>query len=89
VYRGIFRSVGKALAADCVPEHLRASGPGWYNTSIGVLGLVASLVAGLLWDQIGHAAVFLYGAAFALAGSVVLLGLMPATPHQDNTAAER
>src|SRR4029453_8344175 len=28
VYQGIFRGVGKALASDCVPEHLRASGVG-------------------------------------------------------------
>jgi MFS family permease len=89
VYQGIFRAVGRALAADVMPEHLRASGPGWYTTTIGVLGLVASLVAGFLWDQVGHAAVFLYGAAFALVGSVVLLRLAPAAYLKHNTPAER
>ena len=39
LYQGIFRAVGKAFAADFVPEHLRASGIGWYNTAIGVLQL--------------------------------------------------
>jgi MFS family permease len=89
LYQGMFRSVGKALATDFVPEHLRASGVGWYNTTIGLLGLVASIVAGLLWDRVGHGAVFLYGAAFAVVGSIALLALVPAkrtTP--DATAAQ-
>jgi len=41
------------------------------------LQLVASVVAGLLWDRVGHAAVFYYGAAFALVGSFGLLLLIP------------
>jgi hypothetical protein len=61
-----------------VPEHLRASGLGWYNTTVGLLGLVASVVAGLLWDNVGHPAVFVYGAIFAVVGSVALLTLLPA-----------
>jgi MFS family permease len=84
LYQGIFRAVGKALAADFVPDRLRASGVGWYNTTVGLLGLVASIVAGLLWDHVGHAAVFLYGAAFAVVGSFALLVLVPATkPRQE------
>jgi MFS family permease len=77
LFQGIFRSVGKAFAADFVPEHLRASGIGWYSTTVGLLGLVANLVAGLLWDRVGHAAVFYYGAAFAIVGSIGLLLLIP------------
>ena len=77
LYQGIFRAVGKAIAADFVPEHLRASGVGWYSTTVGLLQLVASVVAGLLWDKVGHAAVFYYGAAFAVVGSIALLVLVP------------
>jgi MFS family permease len=77
LFQGIFRSVGKAFAADFVPEHLRASGVGWYSATVGLLGLVANIVAGQLWDRIGHAAVFYYGAAFAIAGSVALLVMIP------------
>ena len=73
LFQRIFRSVGKALASDFVPEHLRASAVGWYSTVVGLLGLVASVVAGLLWDHVSHAAVFYYGAIFAIAGSVGLL----------------
>lgn len=78
LYQGIFRSVGKALASDYVPERLRASGIGWYNTTVGLCGLVASLSAGWLWDHVGHAAVFLVGAGFAVVGGVALLAFVPA-----------
>jgi MFS family permease len=77
LYQGIFRAVGKAFASDFVPDTLRATGVGWYSTTIGLLELVASIVAGLLWDRIGHAAVFYYGAVFALVGSAGLLLLVP------------
>ena len=77
LYQGIFRTVGKAFATDFVPEQLRASGVGWYNTTVGLAGLVASIVAGLLWDDIGHWAVFLYGAVFAGAGCIALAVLIP------------
>lgn len=77
LYQGIFRAVGKAFASDFVPDHLRASGVGWYSTTVGLLQLVASIVAGLLWDRIGHAAVFYYGAAFAFVGGVGLLAFIP------------
>lgn len=73
LFQGIFRSVGKALASDFVPESMRASAVGWYSAVVGLLGLIASVVAGLLWDGVGHAAVFYYGAIFAVAGSVGLL----------------
>ena len=77
LYQGIFRAVGKAFASDFVPEQLRASGVGCYSTTVGLLQLVASVVAGLLWDRVGHAAVFYYGAVFAVAGSIGLLLLIP------------
>jgi len=77
LYQGILRVVGKAFASDFVPDHLRASGIGWYSTTVGLLQLVASVVAGLLWDRIGHAAVFYFGAAFAVIGSIGLILLIP------------
>lgn len=75
-FQGIFRSVGKAFSTDFVPAHLRASGIGWYSTTIGLTGLVASLVAGLLWDKVSHEFVFLYGALFATLGIIAFLFLV-------------
>nr|HML29268.1 MFS transporter [Hyphomicrobium sp.] len=83
LYQGVFRAVGKAAAADFVPEPLRASGVGWYSTTVGLLQLVASVIAGLLWDRIGHAVVFYYGAAFAVVGGIALLALVPAAESRE------
>ena len=77
LYQGIFRSVGKAFASDFVADQLRASAVGWYSATVGLLQLVASVVAGLLWDRVGHAAVFAYGAAFALVGIIALSLFQP------------
>jgi MFS family permease len=89
LYQGIFRAVGKAFASDFVPDHLRASGIGWYSTTVGLLQLVASVVAGLLWDRIGHAAVFYYGAIFAVVGSIGLLLLIPGKHDRRSAAATK
>jgi MFS family permease len=89
LFQGIFRTVGKAFASDFVPEHLRASGVGWYSTTVGLLGLVASVVAGLLWDRIGHAAVFYCGAASAVLGTIGLLALIPGRASKPTEATAR
>jgi len=68
--QGVFRAVGKALAADFAPPALRAGAVGWYSATVGLSGLVASLVAGFLWDRTAHATVFLYGAHFSRAIAV-------------------
>lgn len=78
LYQGIIRSVGKALASDYVPDSLRASAIGWYNTTIGVCGLAASLLGGWLWDHVGHSAVFVFGAVFAAVGAIACVVLIPA-----------
>jgi MFS family permease len=87
LYQGIFRTAGKALASSFVSDRQRASGIGWYNTTVGLLQLVASVAAGLLWDRVGHAAVFYYGAFFAAVGMVALMWLVPAHPGSRNGAA--
>jgi len=81
LYQGIFRTAGKAMASRLVSDRLRASGIGWYNTTLGALQLVASLIAGALWDRIGHTAVFFYGATAALVG-IVALALLVREPSR-------
>jgi len=82
LFQGIFRAVGKALASDFAPPSRRAGAVGWYSATIGLAGLAASLVAGILWDRTSHATVFLYGAAFAGLGALALLALVPAHPKR-------
>ena len=77
IYQGTFRTLGRALASDLVPEHLQATGIGWYGATVGLFQLAASLVAGVLWDTLGHESVFLYGVASAAAGIAGLIWLVP------------
>ena len=44
---------------------------------LGLSTLTASVVAGQLWDHVSHDAVFIYGAAFAMAGIILLMVLVP------------
>ncbi len=71
-FQGIFRAVGKAYAGDFVPNELRASGIGWFNAAVGLSGFFASVMAGILYDKVGHSAVFLMAAIFATIGSLLL-----------------
>ena len=77
LFQGIFRSVGKSYATDFVPAHLRASGVGWFSAIVGLSGLIASVVAGLLWDRVSHASVFIYGAVISLVAIVALSIMVP------------
>jgi MFS family permease len=77
LYQGISRSVGKAFATDFLAAEVHASGVGWYTATVGLSGLVANVVGGELWTQIGPPATFIYGAVFALLGSVALILLVP------------
>jgi MFS family permease len=83
LFQGIFRAVGKAFASDFVPDQLRASGVGWYSSTVGLLQLVASIIGGLLWDQVGHTAVFFYGATFAVLGCIALVLVIPGEHERD------
>lgn len=73
VHQGIFRAVGKAYAADLGTAHRRATSLGWYTATVGLAQLTASLAAGLMWDRLGHASVFLFGALMAAIGTVALM----------------
>jgi len=74
----------KALAADLSPAGLKASGLGWYATTVGLTGLFASIVAGVLWDKIGDYAVFVFGAISAVAGIIgIALLVFPSAPKTE------
>lgn len=76
VHRGALRTAGKALAVDLAPATLRASGVGIYSSTLGLSALVAGAVAGVLWDRIGAAATFGWGAGCAVAGALLLVALV-------------
>ena len=69
--------VGKALAVDLVPRELWATSVGILGTLTGLATLLASTVAGVLWDTVGPQAPFVFGAVGAFV-SAVLFSSLPA-----------
>lgn len=66
------------LVAQCAPARLRGSAFGVFSLATGFALLLASVIAGLLWDRFGPAATFVAGAAFAtIAGAIMLTRLRP------------
>jgi len=74
-----------AMVAQSAPPQLRGTAFGMFNLASGVALLVASALAGLLWDRWGAPAAFMAGAAFSLVALVALLAL--ATPGPGTTAS--
>ncbi|HSX48730.1 MAG TPA: MFS transporter [Candidatus Saccharimonadales bacterium] len=72
IYQGIFRAVGNAFASDFVPEELEATAIGWFNATVGLSGLVASVMAGLVYDKIGHSAIFITSSVFVFLGTIAM-----------------
>jgi MFS family permease len=66
LHMGFTQGLLATLIADAAPAELRGTAFGVFNLMTGVALLVASLVAGALWDMTGPQGTFLAGAAFAL-----------------------
>jgi MFS family permease len=61
-----------ALVAATAPAELRGTAFGVFNLASGVALLVASALAGFLWQAIGPGATFLAGATFTILATVAL-----------------
>ncbi len=68
------------MVADSAPADLRGTAYGFFNLMSGLAMLLASGLAGLLWEQLGAAFTFLAGIVFCLAA----LGLILLQPRPRN-----
>ncbi|MDQ6718468.1 MAG: MFS transporter [Gemmatimonadota bacterium] len=68
----------RALVADIVPSQRRGTAFGWYNLSIGLGALPASLIFGAIWDRVSPAAAFAFGATLALIAAAGMAFVAPA-----------
>ncbi len=64
-----------AWIADTAPADLRGTAFGMFNLLTGLALLLASVVAGLLWDGIGAQGMFAYGAVVAAGALLALFAL--------------
>ncbi|ABM38299.1 MFS transporter [Polaromonas naphthalenivorans] len=60
------------MVAQVAPPDLRGTAFGFFNLMSGLAMLLASTVAGVLWDQLGAPATFVTGAVFSLAALALL-----------------
>lgn len=77
VYMGLTEGVQRAYLASLLPEGQKATGFGLYHMVVGLAILPASLIAGFLWDALGPAAPFWFGAGAAALAAVLLAVLAP------------
>lgn len=74
------------LVADAAPEALRATAFGIFNMVTGGALLLASVVAGWLWNTFGAAATFSAGGAFAAVAALGVLLYRPQEPAAAGSA---
>ncbi|CAM5208343.1 Permeases of the major facilitator superfamily OS=Castellaniella defragrans (strain DSM / CCUG 39792 / 65Phen) OX=1437824 GN=BN940_08776 PE=4 SV=1 [Castellaniella denitrificans] len=72
LHMGFSQGILSAMVADTTPPGLKGTAFGIFNLASGVCMLLASVLAGWLWQDWGPSATFLAGAGFA---AMALLGL--------------
>jgi MFS family permease len=78
LHMGFTQGLFSALVAETAPEHLRGTAFGIFNLVTGLALLLASVIAGLLWDVAGPQGTFLVGAGLSM---LTLIGLL-LVPHR-------
>lgn len=73
IHMGMTQGLLATMVADTAPADLRGTAYGFFNLVSGIAMLIASVVAGLLWDQLGASFTFYAGAGFC---GIALLALL-------------
>lgn len=71
LHMGMTQGVLAAMVAGSSPAHLRGTAFGFFNLVSGLAMLIASVLAGFLWDGYGPSVTFYAGATFAVAAFVL------------------
>ncbi|MBI4205436.1 MAG: MFS transporter [Betaproteobacteria bacterium] len=72
LHLGMTQGLLATMVAATAPAHLRGTAFGFFNLVGGIAMLVASVLAGLLWDTLGAAVTFYTGAAFSVIALVMV-----------------
>jgi len=72
-HMGFSQGILASLVADKAPGELKGTAFGIFNLVSGVCMLIASILAGWLWQSIGSDSTFLMGALLAAIALVLLL----------------
>jgi len=77
LYFGLTEGSEKAMVADMVAEEKRGTAYGLYNLAIGITVFPASLLFGLMWDQLNAPTAFLISAGVSILAAILLLTVRP------------
>jgi MFS family permease len=80
-YMALTEGTGRALVAEVAPSGRRGTFLGLYHTSVGLAAVLASVMAGLLWQTVAPAAPFAVGAGMAFASAALMLLLVAMGPR--------
>ncbi len=72
LHMGMTQGLLATMVADTAPTDLRGTAFGFFNLSSGLAMLIASVLAGFLWDQFGASFTFYAGAVFC---GIAVMGL--------------
>lgn len=89
LHMALTQGVLARMVADSAPKRARGSAFGLFSLFTGIALLVASVVAGLLWDTLGPFSTFLAAASFAAATGAALLLWKPRLSPDDNSGPDR
>jgi len=73
LHLGMTQGLLAAMIADVAPADLRGTAYGFFNLASGIALLVASALAGLLWDSFGAAFTFVAGGIFSTAALAAIV----------------
>jgi MFS family permease len=73
LHMGLTQGLLATMVAGAAPAHLRGTAFGFFSLVSGVAMLIASVLAGLLWDELGAATTFYAGAAFSVLALAILM----------------
>jgi MFS family permease len=72
LHMGMTQGLLATMVADTAPPDLRGTAFGLFNLASGLAMLIASVLAGILWDRLGASFTFYAGAAFS---GLAIIGL--------------
>jgi MFS family permease len=85
LHMGLTQGILSTLVADTAPADMRGTAFGAFSLVSGIATLVASIVAGMMWDYFGQASVFVSGTVFSIV-ALVMAGLSTMTKGDNLTA---
>ena len=77
LHLGLTQGVLSALVAHAAPAEVRGTAFGVFGLTVGASTLIASLIAGVLWEVVSPEATFLAGAGFAAIAMVAFVAVRP------------